>query len=197
MEIEKLETAVKEEIARFKEGTEKLFSVLIERCLFQEYDSRTAHLFEELKIIASERDTLAQGYEQAKAISDAKVSVLKREAEEFLAKGNLAGEKKKLEEAEKVEGQSQALREKILALDGRTDSISNEIENIARKLFLEEVFPMLKNAIPTLNATMAAFQQSIREGLIRFEGETGTGTSGLSVVDDGLVKRPILETLGL
>ncbi|MGO8991194.1 MAG: hypothetical protein ACLQGU_17750 [bacterium] len=190
---EEIEKAVK----GYAEALENLRKVLVEVCLTDEYDKRTLALREESERIFKERSDLAQNFTELKRICEAKAVVLRREGEEALSRGNRAGSQKKEAEAKEAENQIKEATEKIENLDGRNQLIKYQINDIGRKIFLEETFPGLQETLPSLNRRWENFLTEVRHGLENYVDHTKLGNTGQQVYYDGLIRRNHWEAMGL
>lgn len=178
-------------IAQVRQSVQGLLVLLIENHLKDEYKNRTRDLDREDACLGSELHVLSESRSTLQPILEAKSRVVQREADDFLAKGDTEGAKRKQKEAAEAEQNFDRVVGRIQQIEARRASIVGDKARIARAIWQERYeslpaasFAVLECAVDTLDA--------LKAGMFSFQELTGLEPTDR---DRGLVQRPQVERL--
>lgn len=187
-----MDAKINEAIEEVRGATARLRALCIETSLCAEYRARTTDLDQEDRRLEAERGVLSESRANLEPITEGKVKVLGREADQLAAGGNIEGAATKRDEARQVRESYEGIQGKIDQTDARRRAIREDRRKIARQIW-ETNYPNLPTATFAMIEAAVDFLDSIEAGMYEYQKLVGLEPGAIG--SRPLVTRPALENL--
>jgi hypothetical protein len=181
-----------EAIAQVRQSVQGLLELIVQNFLIDEYKNRTCELDAEDAGLETEWRILSESREALAPITEAKVRVLQRLADDQMALGDTAESRQKQEEASGVQEKFDAVLDRIEQVHARRVAIVEAKRSIARGIF-GEVYPSLPIASFAVIECALDILDGFRAGMFKYQTLTGLEPSSLR--DRALVRSSHIEKL--
>lgn len=192
VDVKPFEAQRDEAIATVRESVQSLRALVVEKFLVEEYKNRTRDLDAEDGELERKLGTLSASRSSLQPVTEAKVRVLERQADDETALGNVEAAGRKQQEALGVQQNFAAIVGRIQQTESRRATIVEEKRRIAREIF-EERYPSFSVATFAVIECAAGLLDDFKAGM--FEYQALTGLEPTSSRDRGLIKNYHVEKL--
>ncbi len=143
----------------------------IKKMLMEMLDSRQAemtnHLYEERAKLEEERKTLTGTLAKLETMTQAKIRVLEREADDFLAAGDFGKAEQKKAEAEEAKNTLEKAKARKAAITDRLEVISREILTASKNALDGVYYDIVRAALSSVESHIN-FMESLWSDLLQY-----------------------------